>query len=297
MSTIHSMTGFARASAHHGNYSWTWEVRSVNGKGLDIRLRTPSGFDALDIPIRKAISNKFVRGNVSVNLNVAHAQEQSGYQVNHDLLRQLVGVMNDMREELPNIAPPSIDALMTLRGVVEPLEQDESEEERDLAHAMIMSNLIDALDDLVRNRAAEGDRMLAVLQGHINEIEELCTKAEACASAQPAAIKARLVRQLKEVMEDLPDMDEERIAQEAAVLMTKADVREELDRLRAHIEGARDLLAAGSPCGRKLDFLCQEFNREANTLCSKAQDVDLTRIGLDFKAVIDQFREQVQNIE
>lgn len=295
--SIHSMTGFARASGQHGNYSWTWEVRSVNGKGLDIRMRLPSGFDALDLPVRTAFGKLFKRGNMSVSLNVSHNQEQAGYRVNHELLKQLVGVMQDIQKDIPTVSAPSVDGLMGLRGVIEPLEESETEEERAEVLKVILTSLEDALQNLLQNRASEGARMQEVLQGHLSEIADLCVKVEACAAAQPAAIKARLVRQLKDVMADLPELDEERIAQEAAILMTKADVREELDRLRAHIDGAGDLLANGSPCGRKLDFLCQEFNREANTLCSKAQDVELTRIGLDLKAVIEQFREQVQNIE
>lgn len=295
--SIHSMTGFARSSGQHANYNWTWEIRSVNGKGLDVRMRLPSGFDALDLPTRTTIGKQFKRGNMSVSLNVQRNQEQAGYRVNHDLLKQLVAMMQDVKDDLPNVSAPSLDGLMGLRGVIEPVEEEESEEMREETHAMILVSLKEALNDLAENRASEGARMETVLTGHIDEIESLCGKAEACASAQPDAIKARLVRQLKDVMDDLPELDQERISQEAAIIMTKADVREELDRLRAHIEGARDLLSKGSPCGRKLDFLCQEFNREANTLCSKAQDVDLTRIGLDFKAVIDQFREQVQNIE
>ncbi|WP_417797981.1 YicC/YloC family endoribonuclease [Terasakiella pusilla] len=295
--SIHSMTGFARTSGQYGNYSWTWEVRSVNGKGLDIRMRLPSGFDALDLPVRNAFGKLFTRGNMSVSLNVSHNQEQAGYRVNHELLKQLVGVMQDIQKDIPTVSAPSVDGLMGLRGVIEPIEESESEEERADVLKVILSSLENALQSLLEHRGSEGARMQEVLDTHLSEIADLCTKVEACAAAQPAAIKARLVRQLKDVMADLPELDEERIAQEAAVLMTKADVREELDRLRAHIDGARDLLSKGSPCGRKLDFLCQEFNREANTLCSKAQDVDLTRIGLDLKAVIEQFREQVQNIE
>ncbi|WP_069189589.1 YicC/YloC family endoribonuclease [Candidatus Terasakiella magnetica] len=295
--SIKSMTGFARSSGNCGNYSWTWEVRSVNGKGLDIRMRIPSGYDALDVPARAAISKNFKRGNISLSLNVSHNQEQSGYRVNQELLKQLVDVMKTVQADVPGVAAPSVDGLMGLRGVIEPVEEGESEEEKEAAHKEILANLNEAITDMSANRASEGKRMDEVLSGHIKVIEDLCVKASDCAATQPEAIRARLMRQLKSVMEDLPELDEERISQEAAVLMTKADVREELDRLRAHIEGARDLLEAGSPCGRKLDFLCQEFNREANTLCSKAQDVELTRIGLDLKTVIEQFREQVQNIE
>lgn len=295
--TIHSMTGFARASAQHGNYNWTWEVRSVNSKGLDIRLRIPSGFEALDLPSRKAVSQRFKRGSVAVNLNIGHNQDQAGYQINNDLLAQLVEAMKTLEAQVPGASAPTLDGLMSLRGVIEPVEEGESEEEREEVYVQIQTSLEEALDSLMENRGAEGARMDQILQDHISEIETLCGKAQQVAGTQPEVLRKRLVRQLKDVMAELPELDEERIAQEAAILMTKADVREELDRLHAHIEGARDLLKKGSPCGRKLDFLCQEFNREANTLCSKAQDVDLTRIGLDLKTVIDQFREQVQNIE
>ncbi len=295
--SIHSMTGFARSSDTFANYNWTWEVRSVNGKGLDVRVRIPSGFDALDLATRNAVAARFKRGNISLTLSVSHVQEQAGYRVNHDLLKQLVEVMKTVEAEVPGVSAPSVDGLMGLRGVIEPVEETESEEEHTQAQTAILDSLKKALSDLKENRQAEGARMQEVLAGHIADIETLCTKAEKCAATQPEAIRARLIRQLKDVMEDVPELDEERISQEAAILMTKADVREELDRLRAHIEGARDLLKGGSPCGRKLDFLCQEFNREANTLCSKAQDVELTRIGLDLKTVIEQFREQVQNIE
>ncbi|WP_167730438.1 YicC/YloC family endoribonuclease [Terasakiella sp. SH-1] len=295
--SISSMTGFARSSASAGNYNWTWEIRSVNGKGLDMRVRIPSGFDALDLPARNAISKMFKRGNISLSLNVSHNQEQAGYRVNHDLLKQLIEVMKTVEADVPGANAPSVDGLMGLRGVIEPVEEAESEEEKENAHAQMLASLQEALTDMASNRSAEGQRMEAVLKGHVDEIQDLCQKAEACAAVQPEAIKERLLRQLKAVMADLPELDHERISQEAAIIMTKADIREELDRLKAHIEGARDLLKAGSPCGRKLDFLCQEFNREANTLCSKSQDVDLTRIGLNLKAVIEQFREQVQNIE
>jgi uncharacterized protein (TIGR00255 family) len=294
---IYSMTGFARASGQHANYSWTWEIRSVNGKGLDVRCRIPSGFDAVDLPTRNAIAKICERGNIAVSLNVTNAQQQAGYRVNQDLLQQFISVIKTIESEVPGVRAPSVDGLMGLRGVIEPIEEQESEEERDACHGAILKSLAEALEGLNDHRLSEGTRMGAVLSAHIDQIELLCIKAESLAAAQPAAIRNRLIRQLKDCLENLPELNEERISQEAAILMTKADVREELDRLNAHIAGARELLAKGSPCGRKLDFLCQEFNREANTLCSKAQDVELTRIGLDFKAVIDQLKEQVQNIE
>jgi len=291
------MTGFARASSQHGNYNWTWEIKSVNGKGLDVRCRIPSGFERLDLATRNAIAKKFVRGNMSVNLTLNHVQQQAGYRVNQDLLKQFIAVIKTVESEVPGVTAPSVDGLMGLRGVIEAVEDEESEEMRDACYSAILESLNEALGNLAEHRLSEGTRMGTLLSGHIDEIEILCGKAEALAATQPEALRARLLRQLKDCLENLPELNEERISQEAAVLMTKADVREELDRLTAHIEGARELLAKGSPCGRKLDFLCQEFNREANTLCSKSQDVELTRIGLDFKAAIDQLKEQVQNIE
>lgn len=294
---INSMTGFARASSQHGNYNWTWEIKSVNGKGLDVRCRIPSGFERLDLATRNAIAKKFVRGNMSVNLTLNHVQQQAGYRVNQDLLKQFIAVIKTVESEVPGVTAPSVDGLMGLRGVIEAVEDEESEEMRDACYSAILESLNEALGNLAEHRLSEGTRMGTLLSGHIDEIEILCGKAEALAATQPEALRARLLRQLKDCLENLPELNEERISQEAAVLMTKADVREELDRLTAHIEGARELLAKGSPCGRKLDFLCQEFNREANTLCSKSQDVELTRIGLDFKAAIDQLKEQVQNIE
>jgi uncharacterized protein (TIGR00255 family) len=294
---IYSMTGFARAGGQFKTYSWSWEVRSVNGKGLDMRLRVPSGFDALDANCRKLIGDKFKRGNISASLTLNRSEEQGTYRVNQDLLKQLIEAMYAIEGQVQGLQAASVDGLMRVRGVVEQVEEEESEEDLKALQKELEVSFETALKDLFENRKTEGARMGDVLFAHVDDIEKLSTEAIECEALQPEALRNRLVRQLKSVMADIPELDHDRISQEAALIMTKADIREELDRLIAHISAARDLLTKGSPCGRKLDFLCQEFNREANTLCSKSQDVELTRIGLELKSVIEQFREQVQNIE
>lgn len=294
---LQSMTGFARTNATLSPYSWTWEVRSVNAKGLDVRLRLPHGFEALDVEVRSRIASCFKRGNISISLNLQKQENAGGVRVNKAVLQEMLSAMNDIKQAVEDVRPASLDGIMALKGVIEPVEEGDDEDLRAELHLQMLENLTEAVDSLKEHRLEEGGRLETVLKNQIDEIENLNTRARELASSQPQALRARLVRQLEDVMNDLPELDPERISQEAALLMTKADICEELDRLDAHVEGARALLSKGSPCGRKLDFLCQEFNREANTLCSKAQDVELTRIGLDFKAVIDQFREQVQNIE
>ncbi len=291
------MTGFARAQGRDETTAWTWEAKSVNGKGLDVRLRLPPGWDALEIPAREAVSKRFKRGNISLTLTVQHQGEQGGVRVNHALLDQLLGLVRDMEDKLPDVAAPRLDGLLTIRGVIEPVEAEETEEERATREAAVARTLMEALDALAAMREAEGRRLAEVLNGQIDRIMELKTAAEGCASLRVDAIRERLRTQLAQLLDAVPALPEERIAQEAALLAAKGDVREELDRLVAHVQAARELLAGGGAVGRRIDFLCQEFNREANTLCSKSGDVELTRIGLDLKAVIEQFREQVQNIE
>lgn len=294
---LQSMTGFARNSKSHNAHSWTWEVRSVNAKGLDVRCRVPHGFEALDVQARGLVSKTFKRGNITINLALQNTENQNSFRINQDVLTQMVSAMAMLKDKIPDAKPPRLDGLLALKGVIETVETDEDDSLRETLHALMLESLTDALDDLKAHRLEEGARLEAVLKDQMSEIATLTKKAKETAGVQPEAIRARLLRQLRDVMENINDLDEDRISQEAALLMTKADVCEELDRLGAHVEGAEKLLKQGSPCGRKLDFLCQEFNREANTLCSKSQDVSLTRVGLEFKAVIDQFREQVQNIE
>ncbi|KJS44556.1 MAG: hypothetical protein VR70_01605 [Rhodospirillaceae bacterium BRH_c57] len=297
--TVSSMTGFARAHVEQTkpNLAWTWEARSVNGKGLDVRLRLPPGYEALEIPAREAAAKRFTRGNITLTLTMQARPDATAatVQVNEALLRHLMDMARDLP---PHIAPPTFDGLLNVRGVLQtPDETTLDDDAREAHEAAALSSLGDALSALAAARADEGTRLNAVLTGQLETIESLTTQAGQSAQMRPDVARERLRTQVQALLEASPTLPEDRLAQECALLATKLDVREELDRLIAHIAQARALLAAAGPCGRRLDFLCQEFNREANTLCSKAQDTALTRIGLDLKAVIDQLREQVQNIE
>lgn len=302
---IASMTGFARAEGpdpSRPGTTCTWEVRSVNGKGLEVRWRIPPGYDGLEIAVREAVGRRFKRGNVSVTLTVNRPEEQPAYRINEGLLDQVMAVARHWQQHLgtdAGIAPPRLDGLLALRGVLEPVMESEPDEAaREMRDGALIGILDEALARLADARAAEGARLEMVLTGHLDTIADLTRRAGDTASLRPEAVKARLREQIASLLEAQTQISEDRLATELALLAVKADVREELDRLGAHIEQAREMIAEDKgPVGRRLDFLCQEFNREANTLCSKAQDVALTRIGLDLKAVIDQFREQVQNIE
>jgi len=291
------MTGFARVQGAHEAYAWTWEVKSVNGKGLDVRFRLPPGFDALDKEARERAAARFGRGNLFLALNLSHSQALSRYRLNPEVLDQIVAVIPEIRERLPEVSAPSLDGLLSLRGVLEVQDEEQDQDARDALNAALLDSLEEGLAALAANRDAEGARMEPLIAGHIARIGELSAAAAGVAETQPQAIRARLIAATRDLAEAVPALSEERLAQEVAVLAAKADVREELDRLAAHVEAGSELLAAGGAIGRKLDFLCQEFNREANTLCSKASDIELTRIGLDLKSVIDQLREQVQNVE
>ncbi len=292
-----SMTGFARSSGSAEGYSWNWEAKSVNGKGLDVRCRLPQGFEEIDVEARTATGKAFKRGNFNLILTVQETSRQSQYQLNRALLDQLVETAKELQGELHDFDKPSLDGLLAVRGVVEQVSESDDETDRTARKKEVLAGLKEVLASLAQNRAEEGTRMGEVLFEQLNVIIELCSQAEKIAALQPANIREKLNRQVAELLEAVPSLPEERLAQEAAVLMTKADVREELDRLQAHIEAAKDLMQEGGVIGRQLDFLCQEFNREANTLCSKAADVELSKIGLELKAVIEQYREQVQNIE
>ena len=291
------MTGYARVSGQDNELSWIWEVKSVNGRGLELRTRLPGGYDFLDLPVREQLQKRLKRGNVNVSLNVARSTKTQSLTVNEALLARYVELAQSWAAR-SGLAPASIDGLLALRGVLEtPEAEDNASADIERLGAAFLKSFAEALDALTAMRAAEGRRLVEVLGGQLNEIADLVDKAEGTAALDPAAVRERLRAQVQALLDSVPALSEERLAQEAALIAAKADVREELDRLRAHISAARDMLASGEAVGRKLDFLCQEFNREANTLCSKAGDVDLTRLGLALKAVIEQFREQVQNIE
>ncbi len=288
------MTGFARADGEGLGISWVWEVKSVNGKTLDLRLRLAPGFDALEPQLRAMVTQRFRRGNFSANLTVTRTAPAM-VRINREALTQLLGLMNQLAGEV-EAAPPRLDGLLALRGVVETVEDDEDAviEERRLA---VLGSWATALDRLAIARAEEGARLAVLLQSQLGEMAALVAAAGQCAAAQPAAMRERLLKMLASLTDLVSGIPEERVAQEMALLVARSDVREELERLRAHLDQAGDLLQQREAVGRRLDFLCQELNREANTLCSKSADLDLTRIGLSLKAAVEQFREQVQNIE
>jgi uncharacterized protein (TIGR00255 family) len=295
--SISSMTCCARAEGRNDACSWTWEIKSVNAKGLDVRCRLPIGFESLEKPLRDRAAKRLKRGNVSVVLSLRRQDGVAGVRVNHAVLEELLAALPEIRNRVADVREPSLDGLLALRGVVEPVEENLNDEARDALEADILNDFDTALDALGAMRDEEGARLAETLQARLDDIAGLCAEAEKLAAMQPDAIRARLKTQVQALLEDIPAIPEDRLAQEAALLMSKADLREELDRLQAHQEAALELMKGDNAVGRKLDFLCQEFNREANTLCSKSQDIELTRIGLDLKVAIEQFREQVQNIE
>lgn len=293
------MTGYARAEGRDAQTTWLWEAKSVNGKGLDVRCRLPHGLDGVEIAARDLATRKLKRGNVQLSLTLTANAQGPGLRVNKEFLAELVALVDELGPSHQNIAPARWDGLLAVKGVLETANGDEAEPEdiRDAREAAIKADLEKVLDSLAAMRGVEGERIQAVLASQLDEVATLADRAGATAALRPEAVRERLRQQVASVLEAAPSLGEDRIAQEVALIAVKADVREELDRLRAHVAAARDLIAQGGAVGRKLDFLSQEFNREANTLCSKSSDVELTRIGLDLKAVIDQFREQVQNIE
>lgn len=294
-STISSMTGFARVEGAHGDRRWTWELKSVNGRGLELRARLPQGFDSLEPSLRKALQEVLNRGSVNASLSLVSESAESAYKVNDKALAVAIAAVEQVRASV-KCDPPRAEGILALRGVMEPADADESDEERTALNEAIVKSFSDAAKALGVARAKEGAAMADVLSGQLDEVEKLTASAAASAATTPEALRARIAAQLEELLAGAP-VPEERLAQEAALLAVKADVREELDRLTSHVAAGRALLKEKGPVGRQLDFLTQEFNREANTLCSKASDMALKRIGLDLKKVIDQMREQVQNIE
>jgi uncharacterized protein (TIGR00255 family) len=291
---VSSMTGFARAEGEADGISWVWELKSVNSRSLDLRLRLPPGFDPLEAQLRASLARRCRRGNIAATLSITRLVPPA-IRINRMVLAQIVALLGELAGDI-DAAPPRLDGLLGLRGVIEPVE-DEPESVVEARRAAVVDGWAEALDRLAVSRLEEGARLSATLSAQRADLAALVEAASGCAAAQPAAIRARLETLLGELTGLVPVMPQERVAQEVAMLVTRADVREELDRLRAHIAQAGALLERDDAVGRQLDFLCQELNREANTLCSKSADIELTRIGLALKAAIEQFREQVQNLE
>lgn len=293
---LSSMTGYARGSGAASGVSFGIEIKSVNARGLDIRMRLAPGYDILETECRRRIAHAITRGSITLSLNIERLGDGGPVHVNRQALDTVLSAIADLNQRLP-MRKPAPEAILGLRGVLEQHETAMSAEDEEALHAAILSAVDAAIADLVGVRKAEGVRLTTVLATRLDEIEALAAMAEQHPGRSRDAILARLRQQVADLAAAGSGVSDDRLAQEALLLATKADIREELDRLAAHVASARQLLATGGPVGRKLDFLSQEFNREANTLCSKSNAVDLTRIGLDLKAVIDQLREQVQNIE
>jgi len=293
---LSSMTGFARSHGASGPYAFEWELKSVNAKGFDLRLRLPPGWDDIEASAKKRAGELLSRGTVYANLNLKRTNAVAQVRINEDVLAAVVKVAGQLAGKIDAVAP-SVDGLLAIKGVIEVVEPDSNEEEDKAAKTAAMAAFEQALGNLVEMRRREGATLGQVLIARMDEIEKLAKRAEAAPGRKPEAIRTRLAEQVATLLEASDRFDQDRLTQEALLIATKADIREELDRIASHIAQARDMLGKGGPVGRRLDFLAQEFNREVNTCCSKSNDIELTNTGLEMKNVVEQFREQVQNLE
>jgi uncharacterized protein (TIGR00255 family) len=296
MPYLASMTGFARATGSAGDWRYAWEIKTVNGRGLDLRLRVPAGFDAIGEQARRGAGEALKRGNGQITLTVTRDETPPALRVNEAALRSLLDAL--ARTPLPaNIAPPTMDGLLAVRGIIETIGATDDDSLPAHVELQLVDGFEQALAALLTARRAEGAALMAVLSEQLDRIAMLTAQADASPARKPEAIKARLAEQIAALAGTGVALDSARLHQEAILIATKADIREEIDRLIAHVAAARALLSEGGPVGRRLDFLAQELGRESNTLCAKAGDMTLSAIGLDLKAVVEQFREQVQNVE
>lgn len=293
---LSSMTGFARGHGVSGPYAWAWEIKSVNGKGLDLRLRLPPGWDAIEGPVRARTAEKLARGSIQATLTIDRTGVQPVVRINEAVLEAILATARQLAKRIET-SPPSLDGLLSLKGVMEVSDAEERPDERREAEAAATAGFADALSALAEMRKREGSTLGRVLTARLGDIAALAQRAELVPGRRPEAIRVRLAEQVATLLAQSDRFDPDRLHQEAILIATKADVREELDRIAAHVAQAQLLIAEGGAVGRRLDFLAQELNREANTLCAKANDVELTNIGLELKAAVEQFREQVQNVE
>jgi len=293
---LSSMTGFARSHGVCGSYAWAWEIKSVNGKGLDVRLRLPPGWDAIEAGLRSRAAETLARGSLQASLTVERSGVAPVVQVNTAVVDALVTAARQLARRI-EASPPTLDGLLGLKGVIDIGEASESEEERHSAEEAAKAGFAEAIAALGGMRRHEGAALARVLESRLDEIAALTLRAELVPGRRPEAIQARLAEQVEALLAQSERFDPDRLHQEAILIATKADVREELDRLAAHVAQAKALIEQGGPIGRRLDFLAQELNRESNTLCAKANDLELTNIGMELKAAVEQFREQVQNVE
>ena len=294
--TVRSMTGFAHRDGAGEGYRWTWEVRTVNGKGLDIRLRLPVGMEHLELPARERVAARLSRGNVQAVLTATEQRPAGRIHINEEVLAEVVAAMERIGKRM-TVQPPTLDGILSVRGVVETADAERDEAQFERLSGAILADLDACLTELTAARTREGGAIAAALNRQLDEIDRLVRVAEASPARMPEAIRARLAEQAAALLDAAPALDPDRLHQEAVLLATKADIREEIDRLDAHVAAAREMLGEAGAVGRRLGFLAQEFNREVNTLCAKASDRGLVAIGLELKSVVDQFREQVQNLE
>jgi uncharacterized protein (TIGR00255 family) len=294
--TLSSMTGFARSQGLSAPYTWAWEVKSVNAKSLDLRLRLPPGWDAIEVPVRARAADKLARGALQAALSIAREGVPPIVRVNEGVLEAVLKAMQSLAGRVA-AEPARLDGILGVKGVIEVVDAQEREDERREAEAAVLAGFEAALVGLAQMRRHEGEALGRVLGERLSEVAALVARADAAPGRRPEAIRQRLSEQVAALLDNSTRLDADRLYQEAILLAAKADVREELDRLKAHVEQARKLIAGGGAIGRRLDFLAQELNREANTLCAKSNDVELTNIGLELKTVVEQFREQVQNLE
>ncbi len=294
--TLSSMTGFAQSSGEIDGLHWQWEIKSVNGKALDIRCRLPSGFEVLEAVARTTLAQHIKRGNLQVTLTTSGTAKAEAVVVNEEVLEQVLAIAEKLRDRIGGM-PLNAEALMGLRGVLDVVQPIQTEAEMEMRLADVTRSLAQAAKALNAARNEEGTRLSAVISAQLTKIESLTIAARDCPARSVDAIRMRMKEQVARLLDTGAAFDTDRLHQEAIMIATRADIQEELDRLFGHIEAARALILSPEPAGRKLDFLAQEFNREANTLCSKALDKTLTNIGLELKTTIDQMREQVQNIE
>ena len=293
---LSSMTGFARSQGASGPYAFEWELKSVNAKGFDLRMRLPPGWDEIEALAKKRAGEVLSRGTVYANLNMKRTNAASAVRVNEDVLASVVRVASMLAGKIDAVAP-SVDGLLGIKGVIEIVEPESDEAEDKAAMVAAAAAFDEALDDLVAMRRREGTALGQILIQRMDEIEILAKRAEAAPGRKPEAVRARLAEQIAALLESSDRFDADRLTQEALLIAAKADIREELDRIASHISQAREMIGKGGPVGRRLDFLAQEFNREVNTCCSKSNDIELTNTGLEMKNVVEQFREQVQNLE
>ena len=290
------MTGFARRHGECAGYSWAWEIKSVNSRGLDLRLRFPAGWDAIEAPVRSTTAQNLVRGNVYATLSIERKGMSPLVRVNEAVLAAVLATVRQLAAEV-QADPPRLDGILSLKGVIDVVDEGEREEDRRSAETAVLAGFQDTLGDLTAMRRQEGEALARVLALRTGEIAALAARADAAPGRRPEAIKARIAEQVALLLDASMRFDSDRLHQEAILIASKADIREELDRLASHVGQIEKLLKQGGAVGRRLDFLAQELNREANTLCSKSNDVELTNIGLELKHVVEQFREQVQNLE